>query len=1379
MAQPSKQGQQGQQGQPGPSTHRPSPSGSPLPTSPHPPAYGDCLDHFNLSQAGFQAGAALAEDGRINIQISEKNHRLSQLLAPALRNQLLGHPPSPATCPLPPPYIPASLGGQPGQTPPPRLNVVIQIVGSRGDVQPFVSLGQTLKQTYGHRVRVATHPVFREFVEESGLEFFSIGGDPAELMAFMVKHPGLMPGFDAIKTGEITKRRKGVYEVLMGCWRSCIEAGDGTGPAPKEWKKGDRNAEGAFIGEDGWTVSGEAGVNMGRKPFVVDAIIANPPSFAHIHCAEKLGVPLHMMFTMPWSPTKAFAHPLANIQSSNADIAITNYISYALVEMMTWQGLGDVINRFREKVLDLEPLSLLRAPGILNTLRIPTTYCWSPALIPKPNDWAQEISIAGFYFLDLATNYTPEPDLAAFLAAGPPPVYIGFGSIVVDDPDALTRLILRAVAKSGVRALISKGWGGIGLTEDITQADWAPRQDQYFMLGNCPHDWLFNRVSAVVHHGGAGTSAAGIKAGKPTVVVPFFGDQPFWGAMIAKAGAGPDPIPNKQLTADNLAAAIQEALKPETLAKAQELGHRIKEEKGADEGGMSFHRFLEIDGMRCSLSPSRVAVWRVRRTKVRLSAFAAEVLVREGFLKYSDLKLYRAKEHITDGQPWDPISAVTAALVEDLGTMAMSVADFPREIFKTNQGRRASNVAGANGQTSGSDTPANGAPGTSPQAHGALSPEGQPGSSYFPPTAAEDKGKGKSVPSPSHSRQSSFRESSNQRSASGGQHPTTPGGTANMFGAASPQLNLEALNYETVIDAGRNVGRFVDTGMKMPMNVCLGLARGFRNAPRLYNDDTVRPQEKVTDFASGLRVATKEFGFGLFDGISGLVTQPMRGAEKEGAMGLLKGFAKGIGGVALKPAAGFWSIPAYAMQGLNAEVRNLMRGGGWVNHIIAARAQQGRDEIEYATKEEVKDVVARWQEKRWEDPAKGGLRDWVKTDVLGKGKGVASPGTTPGANGSSSGQGQARSGVAAAVGASNDTELEKAIQASIQQTSKGDPEEDAQIEAAIRLSLAQMDHHTAAQAQQPPQHDQSVPARYQELKSPPGAWPQQASAPPPPASEVLSPGAPPPAYSAEYHDQPPPEKTSLAQAMIDEYFTGITDEEHQALIEEAVQRSIRAQMYQQSTMSAKEEKELQKAIEASKSTYTFGVPPPLPARQFSGLTRIVTPSTPNNGETGEDPEEEEEMRKALEESERMDRERREQEEREKKEEAIVLEWVKKQSLAEEQFRGKSQRGLGGGEGSGDASGLVQGQTPQQTQPQIQVQAQEQSQVQPQVPAKVPQQPQAQVQSEVRGQGSGGSDADTHYGPIQMEDRDFDEEEEFRRALEESMRISGQGDAKGQ
>lgn len=160
-----------------------------------------------------------------------------------------------------------------------------------------------------------------------------------------------------------------------------------------------------------------------------------------------------------------------------------------------------------------------------------------------------------------------------------------------------------------------------------------------FMLGNVPHDWLFKRVSCVIHHGGAGTTAAGIALGKPTVIVPFFGDQPFWGAMVAKAGAGPLPIPNKVLTASKLAAAILEALNPTVLLRAQELGERIRSEKGSDNGGQSFHDALDVDALRCSLVPSRVAVWRVKRTTVRLSAFAAAVLGNEGMLDFNELKL--------------------------------------------------------------------------------------------------------------------------------------------------------------------------------------------------------------------------------------------------------------------------------------------------------------------------------------------------------------------------------------------------------------------------------------------------------------------------------------------------------------------------------------------------------------------------------------------------------------------------------------------------------------------------------------------------------------------------------------------------------------------
>lgn len=251
-----------------------------------PPAYGDRHDHIEVTQDGFDTNANISEDGRVNININQKNRKLSDLLVPALRNQLslVAHE---EETPLPPGYIPPALGGSPGQTPPPKLNVVIHVVGSRGDVQPFVALGKTLKATYGHRVRLATHPTFQTFVEENGLEFFSIGGDPSELMAFMVKNPGLMPGLDSLKAGDVGKRRRGMEEIVLGCWRSCIEAGNGLGAPPPKDSSG--------------VLEFQAGINMDTnpsdRPFICDAIIANPPSFAHIHIAEKLGIPLHMMFT--------------------------------------------------------------------------------------------------------------------------------------------------------------------------------------------------------------------------------------------------------------------------------------------------------------------------------------------------------------------------------------------------------------------------------------------------------------------------------------------------------------------------------------------------------------------------------------------------------------------------------------------------------------------------------------------------------------------------------------------------------------------------------------------------------------------------------------------------------------------------------------------------------------------------------------------------------------------------------------------------------------------------------------------------------------------------------------------------------------------------
>ncbi|KAM3069239.1 hypothetical protein ACMFMG_010752 [Clarireedia jacksonii] len=787
-------------------------------------------------------------------------------------------------------------------------------------------------------------------------------------MAFMVKNPGLMPGFDSLKSGDVGKRRKGMEEIVLGCWRSCIEAGDGMGPAPIQSGSQTSLGLGAGIHMD---------TNPTERPFIADAIIANPPSFAHIHIAEKLGIPLHMMFTMPWSPTQSFPHPLANIQSSNADVNMTNFISYALVEMMTWQGLGDVINRFRERALGLDPISLIWAPGMLTRLRIPYTYCWSPALIPKPKDWGKHISISGFYFLSLASSFTPNPDLAAFLAAGPPPVYIGFGSIVVDDPNGMTKLIFEAVKKAGVRALVSKGWGGLG-------ADDLDKPDGVFMLGNVPHDWLFKHVSCVVHHGGAGTTAAGIALGRPTVVVPFFGDQPFWGAMTARAGAGPPPIPYKQLTSDKLAAAITEALKPETLSKAQELGERIKEEKGTECGAKSFHDNLNYDNMRCSLAPHRVAVWRIKRTQTKLSALAANVLADANLISFADLKMYRPREYEADDGPWDPITGGASALIGTIASLGMGVADFPIEIFKTVRSKKEAHAHAhthsrdSSGATSG--TPKSTVPNRShrPSAldeqslrsvnaslqqasdsSGKVSYES--GHNYSEPatptTPVSSTDSVADVPSPGMKHATSFKEGIKNHIQ---QHCGTGSGTA-----TPKEFDPSKLTLENAIGAGKGISRIIGAGMKSPMDFTLGIARGFHNAPKLYGDDTVRPQAKVTDFQSGLKAAGKEFGYGMFDGITGLVTQPMRGAEKEGAAGLLKGIGKGIGGLVLKPGAAIWGLPGYTFMGINKEIKKIF-GSSALNYIIAARTAQGYEDAQKCNPKERADIIQRWHEHKSE-----------------------------------------------------------------------------------------------------------------------------------------------------------------------------------------------------------------------------------------------------------------------------------------------------------------------------------------------------------------------------------------------------------------------------
>jgi len=178
---------------------------------------------------------------------------------------------------------------------------------------------------------------------------------------------------------------------------------------------------------------------------------------------------------------------------------------------------------------------------------------------------------------------------------------------------------------------ITRGWGGLG-GEEVPP--------NIFMLGNCPHDWLFKQVSAVVHHGGAGTTAIGLRLGRPTVIVPFFGDQAFWARMVFAAGAGPEPIAFKHLTAEKLAKAIKFALSPDATTAAAHLARRMADEDGATTAARSFHKMLPLKNMRCSIFPKKLAVWQVKKTKILLSSFASIILLESKCLEPRDLKPY-------------------------------------------------------------------------------------------------------------------------------------------------------------------------------------------------------------------------------------------------------------------------------------------------------------------------------------------------------------------------------------------------------------------------------------------------------------------------------------------------------------------------------------------------------------------------------------------------------------------------------------------------------------------------------------------------------------------------------------------------------------------
>jgi UDP:flavonoid glycosyltransferase YjiC (YdhE family) len=404
------------------------------------------------------------------------------------------------------------------------MNIAIFASGSQGDVQPYLALSAGLRRA-GHAVKLVTHEPYAQTARGLNLEFHALQGNPQELM-------------DSPKMRELLA--KGNFLEIQR--HTSIEL-----------KRVN-------------TLWAQTGLEACAD---VDLILAGVGGlFTGLSVAEKLDKAFVFAPVFPFTPTAAFPSPLFPGTLSKLG-GWANRLSHTVTRQIMWQGARAATNNARVSVLGLPPISAPYSSPRFN--RFPTLYGFSPSVIPQPSDWNNAV-VTGYWTLEAGADWTPPADLEQFLSSGEPPVFIGFGSMGSRDPEATARLVLEAVRSSGKRAILQSGWGGL-------RAGDLP--DTVHMIGQVPHAWLFSKVAAVVHHGGAGTTAAGLRAGLPTLVTPFFGDQGFWGERVAMLGVGVAPIPRKRLTAPNLAAGL-ERLTTDVLMRerAARLGERIRAEDG-------------------------------------------------------------------------------------------------------------------------------------------------------------------------------------------------------------------------------------------------------------------------------------------------------------------------------------------------------------------------------------------------------------------------------------------------------------------------------------------------------------------------------------------------------------------------------------------------------------------------------------------------------------------------------------------------------------------------------------------------------------------------------------------------------------------------------
>lgn len=412
------------------------------------------------------------------------------------------------------------------------MTIAILTLGTRGDMQPFVALGLGLQRA-GYGILFISAKNEEAFVSSFGLPYFALSADIQK----------------AMEAREVQQMAKGDNPIAF----------------VRSHLSGSRQQQQMMD-----VVQNEAC----QACQGADAILYHPGMANAFYMARQLDIPAIMASPFPVTPTRLY--PAILFYTGPRLGMWYNQLTQWLFERIFWQLSKGATTRFWQKQGKPNVVAAIPVSRLQVVSGQPTLYGYSELLFARDLAWPANVHITGYWPLDGEPDWQPPATLTTFLANGPPPVYIGFGSIKDTTAFAETiDMVLEAVNRANVRAIVALGWNHLP-TGTLLPAN-------VYLLDNAPHSWLFPQMAAVVHHGGAGTTAAGLRAGKPTLIIPHTADQPAWGRRVYELGIGPKPIPRKKLSAENLASALQAVLSPNIAVQAAQLSEQLRPEQGVQE----------------------------------------------------------------------------------------------------------------------------------------------------------------------------------------------------------------------------------------------------------------------------------------------------------------------------------------------------------------------------------------------------------------------------------------------------------------------------------------------------------------------------------------------------------------------------------------------------------------------------------------------------------------------------------------------------------------------------------------------------------------------------------------------------------------------------